>query len=142
MRKILNKYQFLLSILFEKISNLELFQNLDDRMIDEVIGELGIMYLNDHSRRFQLLSDEGSVSGGERQRIALLRSIINKPSIVFADEPTGNLDDENVHIMIKLIRELRINYKTSFVIATHDERLCDIANKIFDIKNCNLSLNR
>ena len=44
--------------------------------------------------------------------------------------------------MIELITELRINYQTSFVIATHDERLCDVANKIFDIKNCNLSLNR
>ena len=82
------------------------------------------------------------LSGGERQRIALLRAIVNKPTLVFADEPTGNLDDQNVDIMIELITSLRINYKTSFVIATHDERLCDIANKIFNIKNCKLEENK
>ena len=80
------------------------------------------------------------LSGGERQRVALLRAIVNKPAIVFADEPTGNLDDKNVDIMIELITNLRINYKTSFVISTHDERLCKIASKIFEIKKHKLEL--
>lgn len=71
------------------------------------------------------------LSGGECQRIALLRAIINKPNIVFADEPTGNLDEDNVINMIKLISNLKDKYRLSFIIATHDNRLCDIADKIF-----------
>ena len=71
------------------------------------------------------------LSGGECQRIALLRAIINKPNIVFADEPTGNLDEDNVINMIKLISNLKDKYGLSFIIATHDNRLCDIADKIF-----------
>ena len=70
------------------------------------------------------------LSGGECQRIALLRAIINKPAVVFADEPTGNLDEDNVLNMIKLISELKDKYSLSFIIATHDERLCDIADRI------------
>ena len=118
------------------LARLTVEKNSDKAFIDakKIIKSFGLSHRHNHF--------PSELSGGERQRIALLRSIINKPSIVFADEPTGNLDDKNVHIMIELITELRINYKTSFVIATHDERLCDIANKIFDIKNCNLSLNR
>ena len=82
------------------------------------------------------------LSGGECQRVALLRAIINKPKIVFADEPTGNLDHENLHIMIELIKEMKINYDMTFIIATHDERLCDLADKTYYLNNRKLTLNK
>ena len=64
---------------------------------------------------------------------------MNKPLIVFADEPTANLDEENLYIMIEFIKQLKINYNMSFLIATHDERLRDIADNIFYIKNRKLT---
>ena len=82
------------------------------------------------------------LSGGECQRIALLRAVINKPRVVFADEPTGNLDNENLYIMIELINKMKINYNMTFIIATHDERLCDLADKIYYLNNHKLTLNK
>ena len=82
------------------------------------------------------------LSGGECQRIALLRAIVNKPKIVFADEPTGNLDQGNLYIMIELIKKLKINYNMTFIIATHDERLCDLADKIYYLNSRKLRLNK
>ena len=82
------------------------------------------------------------LSGGECQRVALLRSIINKPKIVFADEPTGNLDKENFYILIELINKMKINYGMTFFIVTHDERLCDIADKIYYLNNHKLTINK
>ena len=75
------------------------------------------------------------ISGGECQRIAVLRGIINKPSIVFADEPTGNLDNENSLIIIKLLNDLKKDFNISFVIATHDSQVTKISDKSFYIKN-------
>ena len=79
------------------------------------------------------------LSGGECQRVALLRAIINKPKIVFADEPTGSLDNKNLYIMIELINKMKINYNMTFVIATHDERLCDLADKTYYLNDCKLT---
>ena len=136
-----------IGILYQDSNLLSEFSSLENLQVSfSLNSEIDHHNPLDLMKKFNLESKlnnfPSELSGGERQRIALLRAIMNKPSIVFADEPTGNLDDKNVHIIIELITELRINYKTSFVIATHDERLCDVANKIFDIKNCNLSLNR
>ncbi len=80
------------------------------------------------------------LSGGEKQRVALLRAIINKPKIIFADEPTGNLDGENILNMSKLILEFNSKHKTSFIIATHDAKICDIGNKIYCLDDGILTL--
>tara|TARA_Y100001970_G_scaffold277145_1_gene380901 strand:- start:701 stop:1375 length:675 start_codon:yes stop_codon:yes gene_type:complete len=82
------------------------------------------------------------LSGGECQRIALLRAIINKPKLVLADEPTANLDKKNLYIMIELIKKMKINYNMTFVIATHDERLCDLADKIYYLNSRKLTIDK
>lgn len=69
------------------------------------------------------------VSGGERQRAAVARGVVNYPEIVFADEPTGNLDDDNSIIIIKLLNDLRKDFGISFVIATHDKQITKISDK-------------
>tara|TARA_B100000963_G_scaffold361435_1_gene396852 strand:+ start:141795 stop:142466 length:672 start_codon:yes stop_codon:yes gene_type:complete len=66
------------------------------------------------------------LSGGEKQRVAVARALINNPKIVFADEPTGNLDSENANHLNKLFFELRKKFNNTFVIVTHNE---EFANK-------------
>ncbi len=75
------------------------------------------------------------ISGGERQRVAVLRSMINNPRIILADEPTGNLDRENSQKMLKLIVELKANYQQSFIIATHDQSILEITDRTLYLKD-------
>jgi len=63
------------------------------------------------------------LSGGEKQRIAICRALINRPQIVFADEPTGNLDSANSEIIMQLLLELRQEFKTTLVLATHSREI-------------------
>ena len=79
------------------------------------------------------------LSAGEAQRISLLRAIINKPKIILADEPTANLDYVNLQKICDFIVSIRKKYSSSFIIATHDERLCDLADKILYLDNGKLS---
>ena len=75
------------------------------------------------------------ISGGERQRVAVVRAMINTPSIILADEPTGNLDRDNSQKMLKLMAKLKIKYKQSFIIATHDQSILDIADRVLYLKD-------
>jgi len=70
-----------------------------------------------------------ALSGGEQQRVAIARALINNPEVVFADEPTGNLDEENSHEIYNLIGRLNKEYETTFVIVTHDPSLAAGAHK-------------
>jgi len=69
------------------------------------------------------------LSGGEAQRVAIARALINSPKIVFADEPTGNLDSKNSDEIIKLIFELRKKYRETFVIVTHNEQFASMTDR-------------
>lgn len=69
------------------------------------------------------------VSGGERQRAAIARALINAPTVVFADEPSGNLDTENSQELHKLFLKLRNEFEQTFVVVTHDENLAELADR-------------
>lgn len=69
------------------------------------------------------------LSGGEQQRVAVARSLINKPNVVFADEPSGNLDSQNSQELHKLFFDLRQEFNQTFVIITHNEALANMADK-------------
>ncbi|MBU2946721.1 ABC transporter ATP-binding protein [Zobellia uliginosa] len=69
------------------------------------------------------------LSGGEQQRVAVARALINDPSIIFADEPSGNLDSESADNLHKLFFELRDEFGQTFVIVTHNEQLADMADR-------------
>jgi lipoprotein-releasing system ATP-binding protein len=75
------------------------------------------------------------LSGGEQQRVAVARALANNPSIIFADEPTGNLDSTNSESIHELIVELRDKFKKTFVIVTHNAALVNLADKVFEIKD-------
>ncbi|HRF23596.1 MAG TPA: ATP-binding cassette domain-containing protein, partial [Chitinophagaceae bacterium] len=70
------------------------------------------------------------LSGGEQQRVAVARALINKPDIVFADEPTGNLDTANAKELHKLFFDLRKQFSQTFLIVTHNEELATLSDKI------------
>ena len=75
------------------------------------------------------------LSGGEQQRIAIARALINNPKIVFADEPSGNLDSENAMQLHKLFVDLRNLLQQTFVIVTHNQALANMADRILEIKD-------
>ncbi len=75
------------------------------------------------------------MSGGERQRVSVARALINNPKIVFADEPSGNLDSENSKNLYKLFYDLRKNKGCSFVIVTHDEKFADMSDRKIVLKD-------
>lgn len=75
------------------------------------------------------------LSGGERSRVATLRAVINKPSIIFADEPTGNLDKLNSLLLIKLFLKINKDFEQSIVISTHNPDVAAIGNNKLILEN-------
>ena len=76
-----------------------------------------------------------SLSGGEQQRVAVARALINDPSLIFADEPTGNLDSENAIALHELFIQLRDKMNQSFLIVTHNDSLADRCNRKLTMKD-------
>ena len=75
------------------------------------------------------------LSGGELQRVAIARALVNSPKIIFADEPTGNLDTQNSQNIIQLIQNLNQEFGQTFVIVTHNPDLVNIAHRVMEIKD-------
>ena len=75
------------------------------------------------------------LSGGEQQRVAIARSLINDPEVIFADEPSGNLDSKNREELHTLLFNLRDTFKKTFVIVTHDENFAAMSDRIIKIKD-------
>jgi len=77
----------------------------------------------------------GALSGGEQQRVAVARALINKPDIVFADEPTGNLDSANARELHQLFFDLRKQFNQTFLVVTHNEELAQMSDRILHMKD-------
>lgn len=75
------------------------------------------------------------LSGGEKQRVAVARALINNPSVVLADEPSGNLDSANRNELHELLFKLRDDFGQTFIIVTHDDNFAERSDKIFHIKD-------
>jgi lipoprotein-releasing system ATP-binding protein len=75
------------------------------------------------------------LSGGEQQRVAVARALINQPDVIFADEPTGNLDSAASQDMHRLIRQLRDDHHQTFVIVTHNKELADLSDRCLEMKD-------
>jgi lipoprotein-releasing system ATP-binding protein len=76
-----------------------------------------------------------TLSGGEQQRVAVARALLNNPSLIFADEPTGNLDSENAASLHELFVRLRDEMNQSFLIVTHNELLANMGNRKLQMKD-------
>ena len=75
------------------------------------------------------------LSGGEKQRVSVMRAVINKPSIIIADEPTGNLDSNNATKLINLFKKLNKDFELTFVIATHDTKVFNIGHQKMELSD-------
>lgn len=87
----------------------------------------------------RLLHRPSQLSGGEQQRVAIARALINDPDIVFADEPTGNLDRKNAEIIHKIILDFNKSFEQTFVIVTHNEHLTSYGSKVISLTDGEIS---
>ncbi len=92
-----------------------------EKKAKELLDFLGLAKRYDHRPT--------ELSGGEQQRVAVARALVNGPSIIYADEPSGNLDSESADNLHRLFFELRDTYGQTFVIVTHNEELADMADR-------------
>lgn len=126
-------YQFynLIPVL-DAIENMTLPVLMDGRKIDEA-------YLTDLLNTLQLLGREkhlpNQLSGGQQQRVSIGRALMNKPSVVLADEPTGNLDSKNSQEIVKLLRLSNQRYNQTLMIITHDEDIALQADRIIALED-------
>ena len=95
---------------------------------DELIELFEYFDLKDRMNSFP-----NDLSGGEKQRVAVMRAVINNPSIIIADEPTGNLDKKNALKMMSLFQKLNTEKKLTIIIATHDEDVFNIGHKKYQL---------
>jgi lipoprotein-releasing system ATP-binding protein len=93
----------------------------------ELLDFLGLLERLDHK--------PSELSGGEQQRVAVARALINDPEVILADEPSGNLDTENKHELHKLFITLRDRFQKTLVIVTHDRSLAEMADRIISMKD-------
>lgn len=93
----------------------------------ELLTMLGLSHRTDNK--------PNQLSGGEQQRVAVARALINKPSIIFADEPTGNLDSANAQELHQLFFDLRKQFNQTFLIVTHNEELARSSDRVLYMKD-------
>ncbi len=101
-----------------------------DRALD-LIEKMGLSERKDHF--------PGQLSGGERSRVAVARALMNKPKLVLADEPTGNLDEKNANKLIDLLGKINKDFHQAIVLTTHNPKIARIGHKQFFLENGSLS---
>ena len=101
-----------------------------DRALD-LVEKMGLSERKDHF--------PGQLSGGERSRVAVARALMNKPKLVLADEPTGNLDEKNANKLIDLLGKINKDFHQAIVLTTHNPKIARIGHKQFFLENGSLS---
>jgi putative ABC transport system ATP-binding protein len=98
-------------------------KNLDRRWIDKVIGDVGLSDRRKHR--------PSELSGGQQQRVAIARAMVSRPTVMFADEPTGNLDSRTSAEILELLRSSVEDYGQTTVMVTHDAKAAAIADRVY-----------
>jgi ABC-type lipoprotein export system ATPase subunit len=108
------------------------FRASREKMAMELIKSVGLWEQKDQKPNI--------LSGGECQRVAVVRALINQPKVLLADEPTGSLDESNAHSIISLLLELNEKFNTSLVVVTHSAQIGERMDKVYHLKNGKLTL--
>jgi len=108
---------------FENILLARVIANKGEEEIEEMLNTVGMLEYKD------LYPNQ--LSGGMQQRVAIARALVNKPKVVFADEPTGNLDQKNGKEVMELLKKLNIDEKITIVLVTHNEEYLDYCNRVY-----------
>jgi lipoprotein-releasing system ATP-binding protein len=98
-----------------------------EKRAKELLNFLGLSHRENHK--------PNELSGGEQQRVAVARALINEPSVIFADEPSGNLDSASAENLHKLFFELRDKFGQTFVLVTHNKELAEMADRTLTMKD-------
>ncbi len=119
---------------FSAIENINIPQMIAGNNIEEASKRsLELLEIVDLADRKDHKPSE--LSGGEQQRVAIARALANKPKIIFADEPTGNLDSANSMIIHELISELKQKFDLTFLIVTHNKSLIELGDRILEMRD-------
>ncbi len=102
-------------------------KEVDNNYLEEIIKLLGL-----ENRKTHLPNE---LSGGEQQRVSIGRALINKPSIILADEPTGNLDSKNTNEIMKLLKTANEKYNQTIIMVTHDFNIAKYSNRIITLED-------
>ncbi len=95
--------------------------------IDELLGKVGLTPARDKYPH--------QLSGGEQQRVSVARSLAKNPDIIFCDEPTGSLDEQNSKQVLKVLQELNVEYKKTVVVITHNTGIAEMADKVIKMNS-------
>ena len=95
--------------------------------VQEILTLLGLQNKMDHK--------PSELSGGEQQRVAVARAVINSPSLLLADEPTGNLDSDNSQRVLDVLQELNLQYGQTIIMITHDSEVASTASRIIEMRD-------
>ena len=115
--------------------NIVLPINIDNKKIDEkyVDNIINILGLKDKINKFP-----NELSGGQQQRVAIARALANKPEIIFADEPTGNLDTKTTNEVMNLLKKCVNEFGQTLIMITHNNDIAQMADKVITIKDGNV----
>lgn len=97
---------------------------------DELMELMGLTKVKDNNAQ--------AMSGGQQQRTAIARALINDPKIVFADEPTGNLDSDTTETVYALMKKIHRKFGTTFIIITHDQKIAEKTDRIIELRDGNV----
>jgi lipoprotein-releasing system ATP-binding protein len=101
----------------------------------EEIEERALSKLEMLGMRDFALKQSSKLSGGQQQRIAIARALINDPDIIMGDEPTGNLDSYNTHLVFDILKELKTKYRQTIIAVTHDEEFAKKSDRIVEMSD-------
>ncbi len=114
-----------------KIKNYKVPKEIND-WADELLNFVGLSKFAKNKA--------SNMSGGQQQRTAIARALINKPRIILADEPTGNLDSESTENVYTILRDINKKFNTTFIIITHDQRIAEKTDRIVQVKDGKINM--
>ncbi len=125
---------------FTALENVLMPYRIKNGSVSKEITEKAKEYLSMVGLEKVINNNAAKMSGGQQQRTAIARALINSPDIILADEPTGNLDSDSTEIIYNILRDINKKIKTTFIIITHDKRIAEKADRIVEILDGKINL--